>query len=194
MGPQDSEIQMLVLYLSERCYLPCSLDMFHLLNLQVKKNYLGVSAAVGLLPVAKSEFCPGLVLETAKRIHKAFSKCAASMARITSLHTTHMPDKHLCSNYRKGLQMSKRHWVRVFLQPYPVLLAHVHGHLFLEGCCFSLCISLQVTERVSDHYRLVQTATKCFGNHPFWLEKYLYEGVSITPRIQGTGALILTYH
>lgn len=47
MGPQDSEIQTLVLYLSKCCCFPCSLDLFHLQNLRVKKNYLGVSAAVG---------------------------------------------------------------------------------------------------------------------------------------------------
>lgn len=51
----------------------CSLDLLYLLNLQVKKNCLGVSAAVGLLQVAKSEFCPGLVLKV------AFSKCTASL-------------------------------------------------------------------------------------------------------------------
>lgn len=105
-----------------------------------------------------------------------------------------MPDKHLCGNYRKGLNMSKQCWVRVFLQPYPVLLAHVHGHLFLEGCCSSLFISLQITERIFDHYRLVQTATKCSGSHPFWLEKCLCEGASVTLRIQSTRALILTHH
>lgn len=143
--------------------------------------------------MAKSEFCPGLVLKTGKWMHKAFSKCTVSMARITSLHT-HAPDEHLCGNYRDGLKMSKQRWARVFLQPYPVLLSHVHGHLFLEGCCFPLCISLQVTGRISDHYRLVQTATKCSGNHPFWLEKRWCEGASnITLRIQSTRPLILTH-
>lgn len=38
---------------------PCSLYLTHLLNFQIKKNYLGVSAIVRLLTVAKSEFWPG---------------------------------------------------------------------------------------------------------------------------------------
>lgn len=117
-----------------------------------------------------------------------FSKCTMSTARITSLHT------HLHSNYRNGLKISKQLWVRIFLHPYPVLLAHVHGQLFLKGSCFSLFISLQVTERISDDSRLVQTTTKCTGSHPFLFEKHLCRGTSITLRIQGTGALILTHH
>lgn len=117
-----------------------------------------------------------------------FSKCTVSVVRIPSLHTP------LRVNYRNGLKMSKQHWVRVFLQPYPALPADVHRRLFLECCCSSLRISLQVTERVPDHYRLVQTATKCSGNLPFWLEKHLCGGTSITLRIQGTGALIVTHH
>lgn len=90
--------------------------------------------------------------------------------------------------------MSNQHGVKAFLQPYPVLLDHVHRHLFLGGCCFSLSMSIQVIEGISDHYRLVLTATKCSGNHPFRLERHLCEGASIILGIQGTGALTLTHH
>lgn len=85
--------------------------------------------------------------------------------------------------------MINQYGVKAFSQPYPVLLDHVHGHLFFGGCCFSLSMSIQVIERISDHYRLVQTTTKCSGNHPFRLERHLCEGTSVTlgtPRHRST--------
>lgn len=124
-------------------------------------------------------------------IHTTFSKCTASTAWITSLHmlTWQTPLWQL-----QEKTMSNQCGVKAFLQPYPALLDHVHRRLFLEGCCFSLSMSIQVIEKIFDHYRLVQTVTKCSGNHPFWLEGHLCEGASITLGIQGTGALALTHH
>lgn len=74
-----------------------------------------------------------------------------------------------------------------------MLVVPVHVHLLLEGSS-SLCICLQVTEWISKHYWFVETATKCSGNHSFCPEKHLFEGKSLTLRIQSTGARILTHH
>ena len=156
-----------------------------------KEKLLGYLCCCRIVPSGKLRILPWISSENSQVDTQGFpknlSQCTTSTARITSLHT------HLCGNYRNGWKMSKRHWARVLLWPYPVLPVHVGGHLFLKGCNF-LCASLSRSLKISDHYRLVQTATKCSVNQPFWLEKHLCEGASVTLRIQGTGALVLTHH
>lgn len=182
-GPQDSEMQMFVLYF-EWILLFSVLTVSDSLTEPADKEKL-----LGCLCYSRNVTSSKIRILT--WIHNTFSQCTVSTAWITSLHTL-TGQTPLLQLQEKT--MSNQRGVKAFLKPYPVLLDRVHGHLFLGGCCLSLSTSIQVIERISDHYRLAQTTTKCSRKHPFWLERYLCEGASVNLEIQGIGALTLTHH
>lgn len=78
---------------------------------------------------------------------------------------------------------------------------HSHSQLYLHSGApvlwrrlFPLCISHQVIDQIYTHYSLVKTTTRCSGSCPFWPKKHLFEGTSVTLRIQRTRVRILTHH